>query len=894
MKHCLKPCSKKSGSLLLWCLLIAILPLQSQHLYQKNIQLKRTNGTIQDFLEELNELYQINFSYDENILPKKKLNLDKTSWQLQDLLQNLTQKTYISFQYINGQVVLKKNGKVRISGTIKEQAEGEHLLGATVYIPELNIGSVSDDKGHYQMVVPPGKYTSVFSYIGHQSLQQKLYATQNLSLNVSLYPQIDALQEVVIQSPKEEGINLISTTSMSTHTLSSAKIKSLPMLAGEPDVLKSVQWLPGTQNATVGTTNFSVRGGNYDQNLILFDGIPIYNTAHAMGFFSTINPDIVQNIRFYKGALPVKYGGRLSSVVAITGRNGNPEKFQLSGGVGISSSRLTMEGPLGKRASFIIAGRHGYPGDAASKLLNGPFPEKLFVRFQDVHAKFNIRLNKNNQLNFSAFTTKDESYDEFKYPSGLSFSRSIGFVAINHIFEYKNYDWSSFGGALTWTHQYTPRLNSQLKLFVSNLDNGYVFDKPATASNYTNQKYYQWEANLQQVGTTLNFNYKLAAKNSFNFGIFATRHHFQPGRFAQNDLLSEASASTKRALEAGIYVDYQWYLGTKWYIQSGARLSGFYNLGEGMHYTYNAQREVVTSTKFKAGSIINSAYGIEPRLLLRYSLNTNASLKFSYLRSYQYLHQVSSSAIALPSDVWLPTDNNIQPRFADQVALGYAYQFGKNKQFTLSSEIYYKKTHGTLDYKDNAQLLSNEHIINQLRVGTNDSYGLELMLAKNKGRFTGWVSYTLSKSENHIPGINQGKAYAPRFDRRHNLLVVASHTLGKRWLISANYSYMSGAPITAPRGQFISDNHIYNFYTERNSYRLPDFHQLSLNVTLKSKQRKKWQGEWIFGVTNLYNQQNPVAIVGTHISWRHSSGNGSFMNMNLLGLIPSVTYNFKF
>lgn len=887
MKYILKPdreysLYKKFGFLLLWALLMASLPAQSQQqLRYKKIQLQRTNGTIQDFLKDLHQHYQINFSYDEHILPQKTFKLYKKSWKLQDLLQKLGQQAQLKVKYVNGQVILKKWKKVKVSGTIKGQNDNEYLLGATVYVPELNIGSVSDARGRYQLLIPSGNYTSVFSYIGHQSIYQPLKAQENISLDVKLRPQADVLGEVVIRSFRDASIAQLTSDQTDKHILPIENIKQIPTLAGEADVLKSLQRMPGTQNAAVGTTNFSVRGGSYDQNLILLDGIPLYNTGHTAGFFSVINPDIIQSVHFYKGALPAKYGGRLSSVVSIESHDQAPKKLQIRGGVGLISSRLAVEAPLGKKASFIIAGRQGYPSEVVHLLdlhrttITGSsqdFSGDYFAQFQDLYAKFNFRLNTSNQLSITTFRVQDE------------FLNRIGGWLHNN-----KYRWNNLGGAITWNHQYNKQLNSQLRLIYSDIN---YQDEYNTAFNLTTD---QWTSGFQQVGLTLDFDYETSPTSKFNFGISGHRHYFKSAEFKEDITSHTSNLPAKQALEVGLYMDHQLSLGNKWSFRYGLRLSGFYNFGEGVRYVYGPNQQLAHTTQFGSGQVIDRFYGIEPKLSVRYLLNQHSSLRFSYNRSYQYLHQLSNSLVSLPSDVWIPANNNIKPRFADQLTLGHFYRFGQKKQFSLSSEIYYKQTHRTIDYQDNAQLFFNRNVETQLRFGQDKSHGLELMLAKNTGKLTGWIGYTWSKTERQIPGINNDQVFMPSFDRRHNLSLTMSYALGKRWVISSNYSYMSGTRVTLPQGQFVVNNRTYNFYTDRNGYQLPNFHQWDLSLTLKSKKRKKWQGEWIFGVTNVYNQKNPTAVSLTKsVPFHPKISSHSLVKSYLFGWVPSITYNFKF
>ncbi|HAS42591.1 MAG TPA: hypothetical protein DCS93_19075 [Microscillaceae bacterium] len=888
MKYLLQPglgCIlwKKVLFLLLWGVFLMVLPAHSQQLLQRQIQLKDTQGTIQYFLKELHQQNQISFSYDENVLPEKVIKLDKSNWQLKELLRVLERKTQLDFKYVHEQIIIKKtkSTKVKVSGTIRSQDDRESLPGATVFVPELNLGTIADAKGRFQLWVPPGRYTPAFSYIGHQSNQQSLDVRQNVSLDIKLPPQIDVLGEVVIQSFRDNSINdsieRLNPIQASRQVLPVTALKNMPVLAGEPDVLKSLQRLPGIQNATMGHTNFSVRGGSYDQNLILFDGIPLYNTAHSAGFFSTINPDIIQSVHFYKGNLPARFGGRLSSVVDIKSRNQRLKKLRLKGGVGLISSRLTLEGPIGKKTSFFVAGRQGYPGSITNLFDYPPsiitkssqdFTGGYTAKFSDIFTGFNIAFNTRNQLRISGFYTQDE------------FSHKERFI-FGH--PENTYRWKSIGGAITWDHQYNHQLQSQLKLIYSDL-------------HYQTNGLYERNSGLQQAALNLDFTYEASSQSKFKFGLATTGYYFQPTEVRQSNNVHTLILPSKQALETSIYLDHQLRLGKKWVFNYGVRVSGFYNLGAGVRDTYDDNYKLVNTTHFNTGDVIDQFYGIEPRFSAQYTLNKNNFVRFSYTRTYQYLHQISNTAISLPADTWIPADNNIKPRFADQLTLGYFYHFGKDKQYTLSSEMYYKQVHHSIDYKDNAQPFFNQHLATQIRLGQDNSYGLELMLAKSRGKLTGWISYTLSKTTRQANGINNDKVFVPHFDRRHNVSLTFSYALGKRWVIATNYAYMSGTHITVPQGQLVLNNRTYNLYSGRNSYQLPNFHQWDLNVILKSRQRKKWQGEWVFGVTNIYNQKNTSMISRNKIVPPNLTIHrpNFFSKTYLFGWVPSITYNFKF
>ncbi|MDN5200382.1 TonB-dependent receptor [Fulvivirgaceae bacterium BMA10] len=864
--------------ILLMCLVASITWLfaQNKDVLDTTIKLKRMNGTILEFLNELDEIGGINFSYDESSIPEKRVRFNKKEWKLKDLLQELFRQTDLEFRNINGQIILKKRksskSKVTINGTIKSASDGEHLLGAAIYVKELNIGTVTNAYGFYSLTLPSGDYTLVFSYIGHKKTERNVSLENDLKFDLELETSISELEEVVILDGKEK--EHVENTEMSLHSVKINRIKATPMLAGESDVLKSIQYLPGIQSANEGTANFSVRGGSYDQNLILLDEAPVYNPSHSMGLFSTFNVDAIKDIKVYKGAIPVKYGGRLSSVVDIRMKEGNDKKFSINGGVGLIGSRLTVEGPIGEKVSYLVSGRYGYVGYAANqlaKLVEGFIPRAKSlgtdseIYFYDLNAKVNIKLNENNRVYFSTYTGDDHFFNDI-------------------IFEDNTLDWGNLTGTFRWNHIFSPKLFGNLTLIYSNFDYAYIINNDA--------RDFKWSANFKQKGIKLDFDFYTSPKSTLNFGINLTDHDFMPGTIeprSSNSVIEAFSLDTKKAIEAGTYISHELNFNQKLSLNYGLRLSTFHNIGAGTKYIYDDNLILQSEEVFGKGEIINSFYGFEPRASVRYLLSAEASLKASYNRTYQYLHLVSNSTVGLPTDVWLPVDNNVKPRSADQIALGY-FRNLKENEYEVSGEVYYKWINNVIDYKDNADIFLNQNIETQIRTGEGKAYGLELLVEKNKGRLTGWASYTLSKVERHVPGVNNDKTYSPRYDRRHNFSLVTSYQLNDKWQLSANYSFISGSGITVPQGVFNANNRPFNYYSDRNAFKLPSFHQLDLSAKLKGKNTGRWKSEWIFGVTNAYNRKNVFTFYVDH----QENARTRVFKMFLFGLMPSITYNFKF
>lgn len=871
---------KKIGLLTGLLLATHLLFAQNNAFMHQTIRLSRTSGTVLEFLDDLSKNYSLSFSYNTDIIPPDKFSAHKNEWQLDDFLSRLLGKANIKFAYVNQQIILKKhhNPKMTISGTITNKADGEQLIGATVYIKELNTGAVTNAYGFYSITVPPGTYTLVYSYIGCRQKKQEIKPGQTYLRNIALRSGIENLNEVVVSAKQtdDEDIEGAKTNQMSAHSMKIDQIKGTPMLGGEADVLKNIQFLPGVQNGSEGTASFGVRGGGYDQNLILLDDAPVYNVSHALGFFSIFNVDAVKDVHVYKGGIPAKFGGRLSSVVDLRMKEGNNQKFSLSGGIGLGSSRLTAEGPLGNKVSYMLSGRYGYLGHSANlmatyirNIISGTqtFNTNNEIDFYDFNAKINAKLNKNNKIYLSAFAGNDHFYNELAL-------------------ENNTLDWGNQTATFRWNHIFTPRLFGNLTLTYGNFNyNNQVRD---------NTQGLKWYANLQQQSARFDFDYFAAPQNTYNFGASLTNHRFIPGKaepLPGSSFINPVALDTRHAIETATYISntQQW---GKLSVTYGLRFSSFHNVGSGIQYIYDNNGQLQEEKKYNRGEIMQSYYGLAPRTSFRYLLSNSSSLKASYNRTYQYLHQVSNTSIGLPTDIWLPADNNIKPRFADQVALGYVKEL-KDGRYQLSAETYYKWFSQVIDYKDNADVFLNPNIETQIGVGWGRAYGLELMLEKKKGRLTGWLSYTLSKTEQKINQVNHNQIYSPRHDRRHNVSLVLAYNLGKRWQIAANYAYMTGAGITAVRGVYglplFQGGNMITYYSSRNGFKLPDFHQLDISIKLKSNRKKRWQGEWVLGVTNVYNRKNPATYFFNGIL-----GNRGLSRLYLFGIMPTLNYNFKF
>lgn len=745
--------------------------------------------------------------------------------------------------------------KYSISGKITDASTGEDLIGATIIDLNNHVGAATNTYGFYSLTLTKGKYKISFSYIGYDDIIQDIDLQKNIKINIRLEPTANALDEIVITAERADA-NL-SATQMSVEKLDMKQIDKLPVLFGEKDILKTIQLLPGISTASEGGNGFSVRGGSIDQNLILLDEAPVYSASHLMGFFSVFNADALKNIAIYKGGIPANYGGRASSVLAINMKDGNNQKFSVSGGLGLISSRLTLEGPIIKdKMSFIVSGRRSYADIVAKG--TGLLDNAASLYFYDLNAKLNYKIDDDNRVFFSGYFGQDDfGFEDF----GMS--------------------WGNTTATLRWNHIFSPKLFSNTTLIYSKYDYGFKFGDEADMSS-----------GIEDYGFKQDFTYFLNPNNTLSFGLHTTHHTFNPGQleFPSSDV-PEILIDKKKALESAIFISNKQNITEKFSAEYGIRLSMFNQLGSGYNNTYNNENEKVDSVYFENNELMQSYFGIEPRLSLNYRLSEDKSIKASYNRMAQYLHLMSNSTSGQPTDTWTPSSYNVKPLDVNQFALGYFQNFADN-QFEFSAEAYYKDMQNVTDYKDGTDIMLNENIESYILQGKGRSYGAEFYLKKKHGRFTGWLSYTLSSTENKIDGINNDNWYASKLDKTHDISLVGSYQINERMSISATWVYYTGNAVTFPSGKFEYDGEIYPYYTERNSYRMPDYHRLDFNFHLEGKKKKRFQSSWDFSVYNAYNRYNAYTI-----SFRESEttpGSTEAVQLSLFGIVPSVTWNFKF
>ena len=723
-------------------------------------------------------------------------------------------------------------GKPTISGYIKDAASGEALIGATVFIKENKSGSASNLYGYYSVSTTPGKYTLVYSYVGYNSKEIPVVVSGNMKVDVELTAESTQLEEVVVKGERANAN--VSRPEMSVAKLEMKSIKQIPALMGEVDVIKAIQMLPGVQSTSEGSSGFSVRGGSADQNQILLDEAVVFNASHLMGFFSVFNNDAIKDVRLYKGDIPAMYGGKLSSVLDVRMKDGNSKKFSGSGGIGIISSRLTLEGPIiNDKTSFIISGRRTY-ADMFLPLAKDPNLRKNKLYFYDLSLKVNHTINESNKLFISGYFGQDVFKNSSAY---FGFGNQTLTLRWNHIFSGKLF------------------LNTSL------IYSSYSYDL-GTASGNPNS--FQWKSDLQNTSAKLDFTYYLSSSNTIKFGLVSSYIFFNPATAegkGSGSVFTQYKVPQNYGLEHAAYVSNEQIV-TDWLtLKYGVRFSMFQRLGSATIQQYDQNYNKVGETHYNSGTVVKTYSNWEPRFGAQFLINDENSIKANYSRTAQYLHLASNSNAGTPLDVWFPSGPNVKPQLADQVGLGYFRNLFDNK-LEASVELYYKKMQNVVDFKDHAELLLNKELEGQVRVGKSYSYGSEFLLKYTDDKISGWIGYTYSKTERLINGANNDKWFPAFYDKPHNISVVLNYDISKRITFAANWIYATGAPITVPDSRLEIGNVILPHYSDRNAYRMEDYHRLDVSITIKNKKRvnRKWESEWNFSVYNAYGRKNAWTI----------------------------------
>ena len=769
-------------------------------------------------------------------------------------------------------IVICAQSNYTLSGYIQDESSGENLIGVSIYDKESFKGTASNEYGFYSLTLPKGDYKIVYSFIGFKSIIKSVNLNQNLRLNVSLNNNAIVTEEIEVTGERQD--KNVNSSSMSQAKLEVQNIKQLPVILGEVDVLKSAQLLPGIQSGGEGNSGLYVRGGGPDQNLILLDEAVVYNAAHLFGFFSVFNADAIKDINIIKGGMPAEYGGRLSSVLDITMKDGNNKKYQAEGGIGLLSSRLTLQGPIEKnKSSFIVSGRRTY-----IDVLSKPFmsEDNAFsgsgYYFYDLTTKINYRISDKDRLYLSGYFGRDV----------FSFSNSDNGIGIE-------IPWGNATTSLRWNHLFNDKLFMNTSLIFSD----YRFEFNIAQQEFELKIF----SGINDWNTKIDFLYQPNQRHTIKFGSNYTYHEFTPGNASgrSGEVVFEPDEIFKQySNEGALYISDDFEASDVLKIHAGLRYSSF------QHSGYISFRDYIKNDL--TGSDDNYNH-IEPRLTFRYKLNPTSSIKGAYTQNYQYIHLASTSSVSLPTDLWVPSSAGIKPKFSDQYALGYFKNF-KDNMFEASIEAYYKEMSNLIEYKegvlpeDNTNSSSDDAFV----FGDGDSYGIEVLVKKNKGKTTGWIGYTLSKTTRYFDEINNGISFPAKYDRRHDLSITATHKLNNKWTLSSVFVYATGNSITLPTERYIIGSNVYTEFTSRNGFRMEPYHRLDLGATYTpNKKNKRFKSSWNFSIYNLYSRKNPYFIYFDLESTTGENGNIQDGNLtpkayqvSIFPILPSVTWNFNF
>ena len=764
--------------------------------------------------------------------------------------------------------------KFTISGYVKDSLSGETLIGSTIAIQNNNKGITSNQYGFYSVTLIRGSYTFICSNIGYETKTKDIELNSNHRFNFELLPKSTTSQAIII-SGKRRDAN-VKNAQMGKLDLSIEQIKSVPSFLGEVDILKTIQLLPGVRNAGEGSAGIYVRGGGPDQNLIMLDDAVVYNTGHLFGFFSIFNADAIKSTSLIKGGIPAQYGGRLSSVLDVSMKEGNNKDFQVEGGIGLIASRLSIQGPFKKeKASFIFSARRTYIDALAKPFFKKTSPYRgSGYYFYDLNAKVNYKFSEKDRIYLSGYFGKDK----FDFVNGRQ-SLKV------------NIPWGNSTGTFRWNHVFNNRLFGNTTLVY----NDYNFNFSANQNNFE----ISLLSGIKDLNVKQDFDLYPFTNHKLKFGGLYTYHTFTPSVVSgkQDSIIFKPNnAQTKYAHEAAIYIHDDWELNEKIKVNAGLRWSAFQQVGPFKTYSTDANGNRLDSTVFKSGSPIITYNGLEPRLTLRYSMNDETSVKASLTKNYQYIHLVSNAGTTLPTDLWVPSTYKVKPQESWLYALGLFKNFNDN-HFETSLEIYYKSMKNQLEYEEGYTPATLEDTENFFTFGKAWSYGTEIFVNKTKGMLTGWAGYSLSWTWRKFAALNFGKKYPAKFDRRNDLTLVGTYKLNKKWKLSSNFVFGTGNAVTLPQRFYIFDGTLTQEYSAINKYRLQAYHRLDFSAIFdpNKKANRKLKSQWVFSVYNVYSRKNPYFI---YFDQEGNPNNGTLKiqakQVSLFPVIPSVTWNFKF
>ena len=769
-----------------------------------------------------------------------------------------------------------------LNGYVADSESGESLIGATVYINEIKAGTITNPYGFYSITLEEGIYNIDFRYVGYSYISKEINLNSNQKMNIELQSLDIELKNVVVSDVAED--YNISSVEMSTSKLDMSKVTEIPTFLGENDIIKAIQLLPGVSSVGEGASGFNVRGGAVCQNLVLLDEAPVYNSSHLLGFLSVFNPDAVKDLKLYKGGIPSRYGGRLSSILDIRMKDGNNKKTVFSGGIGTIFSRFTLESPIVKdKSSFILALRRSYADILAKPFLKNSnfFDDGAALNFYDITAKTNFELDEKNTLYISSYLGRDV----FKFDANQGFN------------------WGNRTGTIRWNHLFNDRLFSNFTAIYSNYDYQLAF-----GSDDRNK--FEWDSKVETINFKPEFTYFINANNELSLGAEFIRYSFEPANAigVSDGEITDITLPMKYAFEGSFYIGNEQKI-SNLTLSYGIRSSIYSYNGPSYRYEFGvpltpvSRKPLISETKILGNESIQSYSSIEPRISINYKISNTFSVKSSYNRMTQYIHLLSNTAASSSLDVWTPSTNNIKPENADVYVFGIFKNF-QNNDFESSIEIYYKDLYNQIDYIDGADLLINKYFEGDLLTGIGRAYGLEILLKKNRGKFNGWLSYSVGRSELKIDGINEYNWYPTRYDQTHNFKVTSTYKLNDRIQLSGNFLYLTGTPVTFPSSKFVIQGFAipYNFANSRHQFRIPDYHRLDISVMINGKKirrngkERKNDSSLIISIYNVYNRRNPFSIYFSQGKGKvtETSVPGEVTRLSIIGsFVPSITYNFK-
>ena len=852
----------------------------SQRVEDVKISIRLDHSSMKEAIREIERLTPFKFlARAEDVEPEQDINLDVKNQSVASILQTILKGRDLQYKQVGINIVVKKDrsgkkgagmpapakasARSTISGTIRSAKTGETILGATIRIAAPPTGTMTNEYGFYSLTLPSaGHYRMTVSAIGFKSQSQEFTLEADLVQNIQLEEEAKDLQAVTVTA--SSSTRSLQSPQMGLEKLSIREANKMPVIFGERDILKTIQLLPGIKPAGDGNSGFYVRGGAADQNLILLDEAVVYNPTHLLGFFSTFNSDAIKNVSVYKGDMPAQYGGRLSSVLDIKMNDGNNKDYGVNGGIGLISSRLTVEGPIQQdKSSFLVSGRRTY-ADLFLKLSPDSNINRSRLYFYDLNAKANYIFGDRDRLYLSGYFGRDV----------LGQANVVGI------------NWGNTTATLRWNHLFNKRLFSNTSLIYSNYDyrindnqDGSDFDIFSQIRDWNLKEDLQWYA---------------GSNHTANFGFNTIFHTIRPGEITaigNNAGINSVALERRYSLESAAYVTDTWKAGGRFNLTYGVRLSVFSVLGEGDYYKFDANGNITDTMHYRPGQVVKTYVNPEPRVAASFQLDPTSSVKASYVRNTQHLHLISNSTTNSPTDKWVANTNVIRPEIADQWSVGYYKNLSDNR-YELSVETYYKTMQNQIDYRNGANIFTNRPIESQLLFGKGRAYGIEWMLKKKAGRLTGWVAYTLSKTERQIDGINNNQWYNARQDRTHDIAIVGVYELNPKWAFSADWVFYTGDAVTFPDGKYTLDGNVYFYYTNRNGYREPNYHRLDLSATRQLKKTRKFSSELVFSLYNAYGRRNPYQI-----DFRQGKTDPNIteaVETSLFRWVPSISYNFKF